>query len=550
MQNRYWYRESYAHRPEDIRVWGGDKGWPCCKRLLITSSSIATTQSMDASNISSSLYSTHRTADYSDGVDLARVVPVSLMSVMNVVALVGNSLIMFVISRIPQESMKPATKVYCMGHALTDLFNEVIAIVGPLSEWIGDWVGWTYGRETFCRVVGFLATAFPGITILYIMLINMDRYMLITKPMVYARVATKRRALVACVTLTSFNVFVQFLFVYFSETSFEIIRYHPGIGMCLIDFTEPSFLPFSLAVFTFAWFNMLLLVIQYCRIICISLKHKQKLNLRLRRFIPTTASSVPPPSHIENSEDTNKRSTFTSFRAHPFFHQKFDVIDLDCPSQRSKLKIVVDTVDGPPSKDLLEEASGSCPSSNPSIDKRSQIGENFSTISHESERMSSKTRTGTVGLVPVCPSSHVVDSPSTDVAPVTVACRQSTRASRHNRVNRNQDIPAGFSELKENLRIIRTPVIITSLFFVTFLPVSFVDTYLAATGTSMSPYLNGFFCSLVAMSGVINIFVYYTTIKPFRTTLKTFIKCRWGPMIMYKAVLIISHLFCVCLELD
>ena len=367
------------------------------------------------------------------------------------------------IHRIPEESMRAATKVYCMGHALTELHTAIFSIVGTLSEWIGEWVGWTYGRETFCRVVGFLTTACPGITILYIMLINMDRYMLIMKPMVHARVATKRRALVTCVTLTSFNIFVQFLFVYFTETSFEIIRYHPGTGMCLIDFTEPSFLPFLLAVCAFAWFNMLLLVIQYCRIICISLKHKQKLNLRLRRFIPTIAFNVPPPSHVENSEDTNKRSTFAPFRAHPFFHRKVGVSNVDCPSQGSNVKIVLDTMDGPPSKNILEEAYGSCPSSNPSTDQRSQTGENYSTVTHESNMMPSKARTGTVGLVPVCPSSHDVDNPSTNVLSMTVACQQSTSASRHNSVNRHQLIRAGFSELKENLRIIRTPAIITSL---------------------------------------------------------------------------------------
>ena len=475
-------------------------------------------ETMDVSNSSNSLYSTTRAADYSDEVDLARIVPVSLVSVMNVVALVGNSLIMFVIPRIPEESMKPATKVYCMGHAITDLFNAVFIIVAPLSEWIGDWVGWTYGRETFCRVVGFLATAFPGITVLYIMLLNLDRYVLIMRPMVYARVATKRRALVACVTLTSFNIFVQFLFVYFSETSFEMIRYHPGTGTCLIDFTEPSFLPFSVTLFAFAWFNMLLLVIQYCRIIHISLKHKHKINLQMRHLMPKVEPILPPPPRIRN-KDNKKRFTFV--------HRIGDVSDVDFPSQRSGVKIVIDTVDGPPSKNILEEASGSCPSSNPSTDRRSQVGENFSTISHESEIMSSETWTGTVGLVPVCPSSHVVDNPSTDVVPVTVACRQSTSASRHNSINSHHLKRAGFSELKENLRIIRTPVIITSLFFVTFLPVSFVDIYLVATGGSISPYLHGFICSLVAMSGVTNIFVYYTTIKAFRITLKTLIKCRW-----------------------
>ena len=306
---------------------------------------------MRISNISNHLNSTARRAEYDNVEDLTSIVMQSLMTVVHIVAFIGNLAIFIVIPRISGESIKAATKVYCMGHALTDLLAAIIHIVGQLSEWIGRWVGWTYGSSTFCTILGFLTAFFPGISILQIMFVNVNRYLLIMKPMIYPRISMKRRALVTSVTLTILNLLVQFLFVYFSKISFEIVRYHSEIGGCLIDFGDPSFFPFSVILFAVGWLNMLLLIMQYCRIIRVSLSHKQKIKFRVQSpsQIASNEHRIPPQVYSipKNFPEDETRSARSEYSSHQLFLCKVGPSDVHCPSQRSDIQIVIDALDSP-----------------------------------------------------------------------------------------------------------------------------------------------------------------------------------------------------------
>ena len=100
-----------------------------------------------------------------------------------------------------------------------------------------------------------------------------------------------------------------------------------------------------------------------------------------------------------------------------------------------------------------------------------------------------------------------------------------SRRVMHQTSNETEDTENIFSRLKRNFRIIRTPFIVTFLFFCSYLPSTFIGVYYVVTGIAPDPGLQTASIALLFTNGCFNPFVYYLTIISFRETAKKMLKC-------------------------
>ena len=462
-----------------------------------------------------------------------------LVEIVNVFAIAGNILILLVIPRIPEEVMGDATKVCYMGQAATDLGAATLYLLGPVAEAIGQWAGWTRGRLTFCRTVGFLASASPGVSILFIVFLNVDRYLLIVKPMIHRRIAIKWKVVTICATVSTLNVLMLFLFVLFCKHSFQIITFHAELNMCIIDFGEPTFLPFLLPMISIAWLTMLHLVIQYCHIVSISLYHWRKID--------NTRRVVQVSGHERSHSHSGQESLLcdVQFQTHDARSSESGISTITDGITHSHSLVLVKSrhhgqeapsVDGNLSRTRFfqterhtrEHHSPINPS--PGDFRRTASSSNYD--HHNDEIFRIKNNNSVYTRV-------VQDKPSTNAGSPVNATSTSDRtgAAAPSKVVNEHQVIAGTagadrhriaeqevrdpqSLLKRNLRIIRTPLIITGLFFVTFLPITFINLYQAVNDVRINPVVHAAFSAVIGLNGSLNILVYYRTIKVFKKTLK------------------------------
>ncbi|XP_041453178.1 gastrin-releasing peptide receptor-like [Lytechinus variegatus] len=200
-----------------------------------------------------------------------------LAAAYNIAALIGNLLIIRVVPKIPHDSMHDSSKACLISQAIADSILATTIAIGTLSETIGSYAGWTYGRLTFCRVVGFVPTALVGVSIWLIALLNIDRYAFIVRPMLYSRLATRNLTISLSLFLSVSHTSLLLLFVFINDDSVQIIKIIPGLT-CVIDFQDPIFLPFSYVIFGMPWMVFVALLGMYFHIVKISLSQLKRIR--------------------------------------------------------------------------------------------------------------------------------------------------------------------------------------------------------------------------------------------------------------------------------
>nr|XP_054756986.1 G-protein coupled receptor 84-like [Lytechinus pictus] len=201
----------------------------------------------------------------------------------NILSLIGNSLILKVVPKIPSDAMFDSTKVCLMGQAVTDAVFAFMSVSNLVTELIGESTGWTTGREPLCRAFGFVVSSLTGASIWNVTLLNTERYLFIARPMLYRRIATRNLTLSAYVVFAIVNLALTLLFVFINDESLYIIRIE-SFKVCVIDLRDPSFLPYTFCIFVHLWVITVCLVIQYVHIIKISVNHLNRIQPRLNQI--------------------------------------------------------------------------------------------------------------------------------------------------------------------------------------------------------------------------------------------------------------------------
>ena len=215
----------------------------------------------------------HTEADPDIGQFIADIVAFIMIAVVAVIGIIGNILNLVVISQIPEETMGEATQVLFIALSLADLMTAVMLLNSVIVFfWYNEWVSSDSGA-VFCKVTGFIGTCAPPVSAISIFLLNVDRYIQVTRPFLYENLVTRKKVVTSVSLVTFATVGTMLLFVAISEKSFDIIRFQKVIGLCQIDFADPSFLPYTVACFAFIWMVAILLLVMYADIVRIARRH-------------------------------------------------------------------------------------------------------------------------------------------------------------------------------------------------------------------------------------------------------------------------------------
>ncbi|XP_041479543.1 alpha-1A adrenergic receptor-like [Lytechinus variegatus] len=219
--------------------------------------------------------------------------------------IVGNITNTIVIPRVPDTTLGPASKIVLTALAIADLIGAIMLLNGPLSIFTYEWL--SKDGNIYCDITGFITTLAPATSASFLFLINLDRYIQITRPLTYQVLVTRRRAIVAVAIAAFYILIFLSFFVGIADDSIDHIAYHLGFSLCLVSFSAPEFLPSTIGSFAVSvWLIAFLLLVMYARIFQIAIRHSEKISAqmnstaRLRDVLTTQGNDVV--DHVDGLE--------------------------------------------------------------------------------------------------------------------------------------------------------------------------------------------------------------------------------------------------------
>ncbi|XP_790572.1 beta-3 adrenergic receptor-like [Strongylocentrotus purpuratus] len=232
-----------------------------------------------------------------------------VVSIFAVLIICTNILNLIIIPRLPD--INEASKVFYNCLSSADILLGVVILPALPSAIVGDW---PFG-DVVCKIFGFGLTLVAGLSSASLLLLNLDRFFSIASPLRYMAIMDRRKAVViatsAVITEATFLLIILFL----NPLGPGIIQ-HSKLGACIMSFNEPSFIAYSLAIFSlFIWSFLPILAIIYARIICISKRHVRR--IQVQEFTPRisrVAESDEPGLPDERSPAARKNVNHKAIR--------------------------------------------------------------------------------------------------------------------------------------------------------------------------------------------------------------------------------------------
>ena len=153
-----------------------------------------------------------------------RVVESAVLAVINVVTLVGNSLVCLAVYR--RQTLRTVANTFIVGLAVAGLVMAVAVM--PLSLTAQILGRWPFG-EHLCRAQGFTLYLFVFQALQLVMLIAVNRNIHVSRPSLHKRICTRKNALLAilCTVLLS-GVTIGL----WTSTQSATFKFHPGKIFC------------------------------------------------------------------------------------------------------------------------------------------------------------------------------------------------------------------------------------------------------------------------------------------------------------------------------
>ncbi|XP_030850257.1 alpha-1A adrenergic receptor-like [Strongylocentrotus purpuratus] len=189
------------------------------------------------------------------------------------------------------SDINEVSKIFHLALSLMDLVVGIVTLITVVFDVVD---GMEFVRP-LCITTGILNIVAPTSSVCILVLLHVDRFLSITKPLRYPAWITPRKAqvqiLIACVSLTGIVV----IGIGVSPSSWDII-YSPGtIAVCMADFTNIDFAPYFAAIMLLGvWLPAGIIFVMYCRIICISLKASGQIR---RAKVAPVAAAMAPEGH-------------------------------------------------------------------------------------------------------------------------------------------------------------------------------------------------------------------------------------------------------------
>ena len=139
--------------------------------------------------------------------------------VCTVLSISCNTINLIVIPRL--NDLADTSKVFYIALAIVDLMLTFIFIIMIQPSLSGYWF---YGEEA-CKAIGSLAGIVPSFSAATVTLLNIDRFILIVRPLRYPSIVTRRRCVAVLVSTCCSFVIIGLLEMKFAGDSFDIVRF-------------------------------------------------------------------------------------------------------------------------------------------------------------------------------------------------------------------------------------------------------------------------------------------------------------------------------------
>ena len=152
----------------------------------------------------------------------------------------GNIVNLLILPKLQNTSS--ATQILLMTLAVIDLSTGIMCAVFDIpSATTGSWL---FGR-TMCIIVGFLYGTTLGYSLMILFFISVDRYLVITKPLVYPSLVTSKKVIAAI--LLPIGSLALLYFVGTTDKPFDNVVYNAAREQCIVDFGNPKIAALSIS---------------------------------------------------------------------------------------------------------------------------------------------------------------------------------------------------------------------------------------------------------------------------------------------------------------
>ena len=219
------------------------------------------------------------------------VVLIGLSSALSIACNVLNLAILPRLSEL-NEASRLLYVVLSVVDLLTGILLIPMAFAAAENKWPFD--------NVLCQSLGYLLTVTTGLSSVIVFLLNGDRFLAITKPLRYHSIVNRKRVLTVMVYNIVGTVVILFLILFFGGDKFKIVVFRE-FGICMADFSEPYFAPFTVISFAGSmWAYAVMLLVFYAIVLNIVRRHARSI----------ANQSIPSQPQSSNAEDTETRMDF------------------------------------------------------------------------------------------------------------------------------------------------------------------------------------------------------------------------------------------------
>ena len=174
------------------------------------------------------------------------------------------------------QNTNESTMVLLMGLAVIDLCTGIACCIFGIPSAVSN--TWLFGRG-MCVTVGLLYTTTVGLSLLILLLISVDRYIAITRPLRYHDLVNRNRAIAAMLgILASFPLTLYFLGTV--DRPWDNVTFNPAYAQCLVDFGNPQNAVLSITMLSCSVLGVIVTIaLIYFRILCIAWKAARAINV-------------------------------------------------------------------------------------------------------------------------------------------------------------------------------------------------------------------------------------------------------------------------------
>ncbi|XP_054752595.2 allatostatin-A receptor-like [Lytechinus pictus] len=196
-----------------------------------------------------------------------------IMVVSVVLSFIGNCINIAVIPQLHEISA--SSRVLFLSRSAFELVVSVLYAPSIHPAFVGQWVY----SDWSCKLVGFLLVYSFGMIEVIVVLITADRFFIIYKPLSYPLRATQSLAVITIAAVSIFFCLCQIALYQTAGNSWDIIRFRE-YGICMVDYSEPYFAPYTIAAMLFIFCSTVVIVFVYVKMTCTVRKHVRRIGIQ------------------------------------------------------------------------------------------------------------------------------------------------------------------------------------------------------------------------------------------------------------------------------